>query len=73
MGRIDDVINTAGHRLSTGLMEEILNSHNSIAESAVVSLKDELRGEIPIGFAIPKRNTTLSNDQLEAELIEKMR
>ena len=52
MGRVDDVINIAGHRLSTGDIEEVLGKHNGVAESAVVALNDELKGEIPIGFVV---------------------
>jgi propionyl-CoA synthetase len=54
MGRIDDVINVAGHRLSTGEMEEILASHPDIAECAVVGIDDALRGQRPIGFVVLK-------------------
>ena len=54
MGRVDDVINIAGHRLSTGDLEEIISKHDSIAECAVVAAFDELKGEIPIGFVVLK-------------------
>lgn len=54
MTRLDDIINTAGHRLSTASMEEQLLSHPSIAEAAVVAKIDELRGEIPIGLVVIK-------------------
>jgi propionyl-CoA synthetase len=54
MGRIDDVINVAGHRLSTGAMEEIIASHPAVAECAVVGIADELRGQRPVGFAVLK-------------------
>ena len=54
MSRIDDVINVAGHRLSTGQMEEVLASHPDIAECAVVGVADEFKGQIPIGFAVLK-------------------
>lgn len=52
MSRIDDVINTAGHRLSTAQMEEILLTHHDVSDAAVVSLKDKLKGEIPMGFVV---------------------
>ena len=53
MGRLDDVINIAGHRLSTGDIEEVLATHKNVAEAAVVALKDDLKGEIPVGFIVP--------------------
>ncbi len=56
MTRLDDIINTAGHRLSTAAMEEVLLSHPLIVEAAVVSVKDDLRGEIPFGFVVLKGN-----------------
>ncbi len=52
MGRVDDVINIAGHRLSTGDFEEVLGKHESVAECAVVAMADELKGEVPIGFVV---------------------
>jgi len=54
MTRLDDVINTAGHRLSTYQMEEVLINHPDIVESAVVSRIDDLKGEIPVGFVVLK-------------------
>ena len=54
MTRLDDIINTAGHRLSTAAMEEVLLKHKLIVEAAVVGKKDVLKGEIPIGFVILK-------------------
>ena len=54
MARIDDIINTAGHRLSTAAMEEVLLSHKDICDAAVVSARDELKGEIPVGFVCIK-------------------
>jgi propionyl-CoA synthetase len=55
MGRTDDIINTAGHRLSTGGIEEILQSHPEVADCAVIALKDDLKGEVPIGFVITNK------------------
>ena len=52
MSRTDDIINVAGHRLSTGGMEEVLASHADVAECAVVGVRDEIKGEIPIGFVV---------------------
>lgn len=54
MSRLDDIINTAGHRLSTAQMEEVLQGHCKVVESAVVPVKDELKGEIPVGFVVMK-------------------
>ncbi len=52
VSRLDDVINTAGHRLSTSQMEDVLNNHPGVAESAVVGVLDPLKGEIPVGFVV---------------------
>lgn len=73
MGRIDDVINVAGHRLSTGEMEEILASHPAVAECAVVGIADELRGQRPIGFIVIKDGQDISEEHLEAQLIALIR
>jgi propionyl-CoA synthetase len=54
MARVDDVINTAGHKLSTGQLEEIINEHQSVIESAVVAHNDAIKGECPIAFVILK-------------------
>ena len=54
MGRTDDIINVAGHRLSTGGMEEVLSAHHDVAECAVLGIKDELKGEVPCGFIVLK-------------------
>ena len=69
MGRTDDVINVAGHRFSTGEMEEIIGGHPAVAECAVTGLLDELKGEIPVGFVVLKDGVTIDHQQLEAELI----
>lgn len=71
MGRVDDVINVAGHRLSTGEMEEILGSHAAVAECAVVGIADELRGQRPMGFVVLKDGNTTEN--IEDELIQLIR
>jgi len=57
MGRVDDVINVSGHRLSTGDIEEVLGKHSDVAECAVVAMNDSLKGEIPVGFVVPKYST----------------
>jgi propionyl-CoA synthetase len=54
MTRVDDVINTAGHRISTGRLEEVINEHDSVVESAVVGYDHEIRGECPLAFVILK-------------------
>ncbi len=69
MGRVDDVINVAGHRLSTGQMEELIASHPAVAECAVVGIDDELRGQIPVGFAVLKDGRTIGQEQLEQEMV----
>ena len=73
MGRTDDIINVAGHRLSTGGMEEVLASHPDVAECAVVGIKDELKGEQPCGFVVLKFGVNKSADQVERELVALVR
>jgi propionyl-CoA synthetase len=73
MGRIDDVINVAGHRLSTGSMEEIISKHQSIAECAVLGTNDQLKGEVPIGFAVLKAGVDRNPDDITKELVEMVR
>lgn len=73
MGRVDDVINVAGHRLSTGSMEEIIASHPAVAECAVVGIADELRGQRPVGFVILKDGQTIDEASLENETIALIR
>lgn len=68
LGRTDDVINTAGHRLGTREIEESISSHNNVAEVAVVGIADELKGQVAIAFAIPKNNENIAN--LEKELMK---
>lgn len=55
MTRLDDIINTAGHRLSTAAMEEVLLKHKDVVEAAVVAKSDELKGELPVGFVVIKQ------------------
>ncbi len=73
MSRIDDVINVAGHRLSTGAIEEVLATHPSVAECAVFGVKDELKGELPIGFVVLKAHEEISLDELQKQLVELVR
>ena len=73
MGRIDDVINVAGHRLSTGAMEEVLASHRDVAECAVVGVDDALKGEVPVGFVVLKSGVQREETDLVRELIELVR
>jgi propionyl-CoA synthetase len=68
MGRTDDVINVAGHRLSTGEMEEVLASHPDVAECAVFGVDDALKGEVPRGFVVLKAGTSTDAGVLAAEL-----
>jgi len=69
MGRTDDVINVAGHRLSTGEMEELIGGHEAVAECAVVGIADELKGQVPAGFVVLKDGYMLGNEDLAPELI----
>ncbi|MFC2045369.1 propionyl-CoA synthetase [Chloroflexota bacterium] len=69
MGRIDDVINVAGHRLSTGAMEEIIANHLDVAECAVVGINDDLRGQVPIGFVVLKVGVQRRHAAIAEELV----
>lgn len=73
MGRIDDVINVSGHRLSTGEMEEIVAQYPAVAECAVVGIADELRGQRPIGFVVLKDGFDLEESALEQALVQLIR
>ncbi len=73
MGRTDDIINVAGHRLSTGGMEEVLAAHPDVAECAVVGIKNELKGEVPCGFVVLKSGVERPCDQIERELVALVR
>jgi acetate--CoA ligase len=72
-GRIDDIINVAGHRLSTAEMEEVLASHSAVAECAVVGIADELKGQMPVGFVVLKSGIEIGENDLEKELIQMVR
>jgi len=73
MGRIDDVINVAGHRLSTGEMEEILASHPAVAECAVIGVHDSLKGQVPRGFVVLKAGIDDDPAAVSAELVQLIR
>ncbi|MDX3103636.1 propionyl-CoA synthetase [Nonomuraea angiospora] len=73
MGRIDDVINVAGHRLSTGAMEEVIASHPDVAECAVIGVADELKGQLPVGFVVLKAGAERDPGEIERELVALVR
>jgi propionyl-CoA synthetase len=73
MSRIDDVINVAGHRLSTGAMEEVLAAHPDVAECAVVGAADQMKGQLPLGFIVLKAGVDRPDEQIERELIQLVR
>ena len=73
MSRVDDIINVAGHRLSTGGIEEVLAAHPDIAECAVVGVADALKGEVPIGFVVTKAGVTKQAEDIVSELIARVR
>jgi propionyl-CoA synthetase len=73
MGRTDDIINVAGHRLSTGGMEEVLASHPDVAECAVIGVKDELKGEVPCGFIVLKAGVNRPRAEIETEVVSLVR
>lgn len=73
MARTDDVINVAGHRLSTGAMEEVLASHPAVAECAVIGAADKLKGEVPLGFLCLKRGVETSDEQITREVVAMVR
>jgi propionyl-CoA synthetase len=73
MSRIDDVINVAGHRLSTGAMEEVLAAHPDVAECAVFGVDDQLKGELPLGLVVLKAGVERPEEEIEKELIQRVR
>ena len=73
MGRVDDVINVAGHRLSTGGMEEILSRHPDVAECAVVGVADELKGQVPVGMVVLKSGVARPQEEIIFELVQMVR
>ncbi len=72
-GRMDDVINVAGHRLSTSEMEEIVAGHYAVAECAVVGCHDEMKGQLPVGFVVLKHSYDQQSNQIALELVAKVR
>ena len=73
MSRIDDVINVAGHRLSTGALEEALATHPAVAECAVIGVEDALKGEMPLGFVVLNAGANVDPAELKAELVRTVR
>jgi len=73
MGRTDDIINVAGHRLSTGAMEEVLAAHPDVAECAVVGAKDDIKGQIPLGLVVLKAGADRDAGEVAAELVALVR
>ncbi|MBL4628012.1 MAG: propionyl-CoA synthetase [Roseicyclus sp.] len=73
MARTDDIINVAGHRLSTGAMEEVLAHHDAVAECAVIGKADALKGQLPLGFFVLKSGVNRPDDEIAAELVKLVR
>ncbi|MGB0848456.1 MAG: propionyl-CoA synthetase [Thiolinea sp.] len=73
MGRVDDVINVAGHRLSTGEMEEVVGGHDLVAECAVIAKDDDLKGQIPMGLVVLKSGVNIPDDELAKQLVQLIR
>ena len=73
MARTDDVINVAGHRLSTGAMEEVLSRHQDVAECAVVGVADNFKGQLPVGFIVLKSGVTKPHEQIVKEVVQMVR
>ena len=73
MSRTDDIINVAGHRLSTGGMEDVLSGHTNVAECAVIGVKDSLKGQVPMGFVVLKAGVNRPEDDIAAELVRLVR
>jgi len=73
MGRVDDVINVAGHRLSTGSMEEVVAQHEDVAECAVIGAHDTLKGQLPVGLVVLKAGVARGEEELKKELVQMIR
>src|SRR5205814_6158150 len=73
MSRIDDIINVAGHRLSTGAIEEVLASHPDVAECAVIGAADEMKGQVPVGFLVLKSGVDRPHAEIVAEAVQLVR
>ncbi len=72
-GRVDDVINVAGHRLSTAEMEEVVASHLSVAECAVIGINDDLKGQIPLALAVTKSDNEIAESVIQSEIVQDVR
>ena len=73
MARTDDIINVAGHRLSTGAMEEVLAAHPDVAECAVIGVADQLKGQLPVGFMVLKAGVERSDGEIATEVVKMVR
>ncbi len=73
MTRVDDVINVAGHRLSTGQIEEVLGAHNDVAECAVIGVADELKGQVPLGFLVLKAGVARPDEEIVGDVVRMVR
>ena len=73
MSRTDDIINVAGHRLSTGAMEEVLSDHQDVAECAVLGVEDKLKGQVPVGFLVLKAGVSKSHEEIVKEVVQMVR
>jgi propionyl-CoA synthetase len=73
MSRTDDIINVAGHRLSTGAMEEVLSDHPDVAECAVLGVEDDLKGQVPVGFVVLKAGVTKPKEEIIKEVVQMVR
>ncbi len=73
MGRVDDVINVAGHRLSTGTMEEVISKHPDVAECAVIGAADDFKGQLPLGFIVLKEGTKKDDKAIVTDLVQMIR
>ncbi|MGH8528668.1 MAG: propionyl-CoA synthetase, partial [Nevskiales bacterium] len=73
MSRIDDIINVAGHRLSTGAMEEVLAGHPDVAECAVIGVADAMKGQLPVGLVVLKAGVQRAHDAIVTELVDRVR
>jgi propionyl-CoA synthetase len=73
MARTDDIINVAGHRLSTGAMEEVISGHKDVAECAVIGIADKLKGQMPLGLLILNKGVTASEAEIEKEIVKLVR
>ena len=73
MARTDDVINVAGHRLSTGAIEEVLASHSDVAECAVLGASDDMKGQLPVGLVVLNTGCVSAGDEIQQQLVLKVR